>query len=42
MMICSYSEIYIEDAQKNIGDMLDYAVNTLEMDIEVFWKMFAK
>lgn len=40
-MICAYSEIYIEDAQKNIGDMLDYAVNTLEMDIEFFWKMFA-
>ena len=39
-MIHAYYKEYLEYSQKNIGDMVDYAVNTLNMDIEDFWNMF--
>ena len=29
MMIHAYSEDYLNNAQKILGDMMDYAVNTL-------------
>ena len=40
MKIHAYGDEYLENAQKNIGDMLDYAINTLGLDIEEFWKLF--
>ena len=30
MMIHAYSEDYLNNAQKILGDMMDYAVNTYE------------
>lgn len=34
MMTRSYSDLYIEDAQENLGNMFDYAVNTCHISIE--------
>ena len=34
MMTRSYSDLYIEDAQENLGNMFDYAVNTCHIPIE--------
>lgn len=39
-MTYSYSELYIDLAQRVLGDMLDYAVNTLKYNISEFHKMF--
>lgn len=36
----SYDKEYLYYVQKNIGNMLDYAVNTCEIDIIDFWNMF--
>lgn len=36
----AYSELYLDDAMENMGEMIDYAVNVCHMDIEEFWKLF--
>lgn len=36
----AYNEMYLDDAMENMGEMLDYAVNVCNMDIEDFWKLF--
>ncbi len=36
----SYDEDYVYYVQKNIGNMLDYAVNTCDLELKEFWKMF--
>lgn len=36
----SYDKEYLYYVQKNIGNMLDYAVNTCDLDITDFWNMF--
>ena len=36
----AYNEIYLDDAMENMGEMIDYAVNVCQMDIEEFWKLF--
>ena len=33
MMTRSYSDLYIADAQVNLGNMFDYAVNTCHIPI---------
>ena len=40
MRINAYDRDYLEKAQKNLGNMLDYAVNTLDYDIDRFFEMF--
>ena len=40
MMIRAYSEDYLWYAQRILGDMLDFAVNTYELDENEFWEMF--
>lgn len=40
MEINAYSEDYVENAQKNLGTMLDYAVNFLNLDLKKFYDMF--
>ena len=40
MEIHAYSEDYLELAQKNLGNMLDYAVNSLQYDLKRFYDMF--
>lgn len=40
MEIRTYYEDYLEHAQKNLGHMFDYAINTLEFDADVFMDMF--
>ena len=39
-MTCSYNELYLPLAQRVMGDMFDYAVNTLSFQLEEFFKMF--
>ena len=39
-MTCAYDELYLPLAQRVMGDMYDYAVNTLETKIDEFQKMF--
>lgn len=39
-MICAYDEEYVGLAQRVMGDMLDYAVNTLAYELENFYQMF--
>ncbi|MBO4265812.1 MAG: helix-turn-helix transcriptional regulator [Lachnospiraceae bacterium] len=39
-MTCAYNELYLPLAQRNLGDMYDYAVNSLKLDISEFHKMF--
>ena len=39
-MTCAYNELYLPLAQRVMGDMFDYAVNTLSIKIEEFFKMF--
>ncbi|MCD8022816.1 MAG: helix-turn-helix transcriptional regulator [Lachnospiraceae bacterium] len=36
----AYSFDYLESAQKNLGDMLDFAVNTCGLGLEAFYQMF--
>lgn len=36
----AYNEIYLDDAMENMGEMVDYAVNVCNMDIEEFWQLF--
>ena len=40
MTMCAYSEDYLSMAQKVLGDMLDFAVNTCDFDIDQFFAMF--
>ena len=40
MMIRAYSEDYLNNAQKILGDMMDYAVNTYELSPNQFYEMF--
>ena len=37
MMIHAYSEDYLNNAQKTLGDMMDYAVNTYEFSPNQFY-----
>ena len=39
-MNCAYDEDYVRLAQRIMGDMLDYAVNTLEYELGFFYQMF--
>lgn len=39
-MMHAYNEDYLEKAQKNLGYMLDFAVNALGYDINIFFEMF--
>lgn len=40
MGIYAYGEEYVELAQRTLGDMLDYAVNTLSLELETYWRIF--
>ena len=40
MVIHAYSDDYLTSAQRILGDMLDFAVNTYDMDIDKFLKCF--
>ncbi|MCC8107137.1 MAG: helix-turn-helix transcriptional regulator [Clostridiales bacterium] len=40
MVMRAYSFEYLESAQKNLGDMLDFAVNTCGLGLESFYQMF--
>ncbi len=40
MMICAYDEMYLPLAQRVMGDMYDYAVNTVGMALTTFHEMF--
>lgn len=40
MMIRAYDEEYLPLCQRVMGDMLDYAVNTLEYNLQKFFTMF--
>ena len=40
MVIHAYSDDYLASAQRILGDMLDYAVNTYEFEIDKFYDMF--
>ena len=41
MTMCAYSEDYLSMAQKVLGDMLDFAVNTCDFDIDQFFACFS-
>lgn len=40
MVIHAYSDDYLTSAQRILGDMLDYAVNTYDFEIDKFYEMF--
>jgi len=40
-MTGAYSEIYVNDAQRNLGLAFDYAVNDCTVDIDLFAQLFA-
>ena len=40
MMNCAYDELYLQSAQRIVGDMLDFTVNTLELQMDEFYKYF--
>lgn len=40
-MICAYDELYINLAQKNLGDAFDFALVTLGIDINYFNNIFS-
>ena len=40
MRNCAYDEMYLPLAQRVMGDMYDYAVNTIGMELNEFHKMF--
>ena len=39
-MIHAYDEQYLSDAMNNLGEMMDYAVNTCRYEINEFFEMF--
>lgn len=41
MTIHAYSEDYVISAQRILGDMLDFAVNVLDMEADQFFSLFA-
>lgn len=36
----AYSDIYLSDAQNTLGELLDMAINSLNIDGDIFFKMF--
>lgn len=40
MKCCAYDEMYLPLAQRVMGDMLDYAVNTIGLTLRSFYDMF--
>ena len=40
MMSCSYDESYLPLSQRILGDMYDYAVNTLSFGIKQYHRLF--
>lgn len=36
----SYNEMYLDDGMRNMGEMLDYAVNECGLDVDQFWELF--
>lgn len=40
MMNCAYDELYLQSAQRIVGDMLDFTVNTLKLQMDEFYKYF--
>lgn len=36
----AYNELYINDAKQNLGDMIDYAVNDLNLEPDNFFDLF--
>lgn len=40
MEMCAYPSDYLDMAQRVMGDMLDFAVNTCDMDIDEFYTLF--
>ena len=39
-MMYAYDKEYLYHAQKNLGHMVDFAVNTCEFDIDEYFQMF--
>lgn len=39
-MSCIYSEIYLNDAMHNMAEMMDYVVESLEMDMDEYFALF--
>lgn len=39
-MIYAYDKKYVEEAMQNLGEMLDYAVNACDFELDDFWEMF--
>ena len=40
MPMHAYNELYLEDAMKNLGEALDYAVNACQLDADAFLRLF--
>lgn len=40
MTMRAYADDYLRTAQKVLGDMLDFAVNTCDFDLDQFFAMF--
>lgn len=40
MMIRAYDEDYVASAQRILGDMMDFAMNTLEYDGDTFFHVY--
>ncbi len=40
MEMRAYPSDYLNIAQRTLGDMLDFAVNTCEMDIDKYFELF--
>lgn len=36
----AYDKKYLEEAMSNLGEMVDYAVNACQLEIDDFWEMF--
>lgn len=36
----AYSELYLDDCMRNLGEMADYAVNACGMDCDRYWELF--
>lgn len=39
-MMSAYSELYVDDAMKNLGTMIEYATNECECNPDEFWDYF--
>ena len=40
-MTCAYSELYLDDAMRNLGELTEYAVCAYGQDLEEFFQMFS-